>query len=92
MNNTIGMNTNINRQARSERRAPAWLVLIAQFILWLTKEETVKNLRAGAAFVTLGLIASFAAGVSTGAVPLVYGVIISAALSAIALMLTRDLY
>lgn len=91
MNNTIGMNRNIKRQAVKAKRTPAWLIIAAQFILWLTKDETVKSLRAGTALAIIGLIAAFAAGMSTGNVPLVYGVIISSALAAIALMLTRDL-
>ncbi len=90
MNNTIGMNGRINTKTKAQQKAPAWLVMLARFILWLTKEETVRSLRAGTALILVAVIAAFAAGISMGTVPFVNGAVITTALAAIALMLTRD--
>lgn len=91
MNNTIGMNGRINTKVKAERKAPVWIVMLAHFILWLTKAETVRSLRAGTALVVLAVIVAFAAGIGMGTVPFLHGAIITTALAAIALMLTRDL-
>ncbi len=91
MNNTIGMNRNYVYERRCEKRVPAWLVLFAQFILWLTSEETKRTLRVSSALLIIVVVAAFAAGVGSGSVPFLYGAIIIGAFCAIALMLTRDL-
>lgn len=91
MNNTIGMNRNHGCERSCEKKAPAWLVLIAQFILWLTSEETLRTVRVSGALLTIVIVAAFAAGIGSGSVPFIYGAIIIGAFCTLALMLTRGL-
>lgn len=102
MNNTYGMDRQyINRSVRgysmggrremTARRAPAWLVAVCRFILWLCSEEVRENIAAAAAICFVALIAVVAGAMSFGAVPLFRGVIICAALGILALFSTRDL-
>lgn len=90
MNNTIGMNGRVRTAASKAKKAPAWLVMIAHIILWFTKEETKIVFKAGTALVIVIITAMFAGGISCGALPLGYGVVICAALLSIAMLLTRD--
>ncbi len=91
MNNTIAMNRNHGCERSCEKKAPSWLVLIAQLILWLTSEETLRTARVSGALFIIVIVAAFAAGIGSGSVPFIYGAIIIGAFCTLALMLTRGL-
>lgn len=89
MNNTINMKKRTPVSMRTAE-VPGWLVMLARIILWFDKAETKALLRAVAAFAMIFLTVMFAGGISCGNIPFALGAVICAALSMIALLLTKD--
>ena len=88
MNGTQRIDMVNDRAVTARTTPPAWLVAVCRFILWLTKESVRETVIASCAVICVGFIAILAGGMSFGVVPLGTGVIICAALSGIAFLLT----
>lgn len=90
MNGTIRMN-GYTRAYKSETKTPVILVLFARFILWLTKDETVRNIKCGSALGCAAAVAVIAGAIGVGAVPFVIGLVAAFAFGGLGLLLTFDL-
>ncbi len=90
MNSSIGMNGYTKAYAR-EVRTPAILVLFARFVLWLTKDETIRNIKCGSALGCAVTVAVIAGAIGMGAVPFVLGIVAAFAFGGLGLLLTFDL-
>ena len=86
MNNTVEMRTIARR-----RMAPAWIVAICRFLVWLTSEETINNVKVIAAVGSVAITILVAGAMESGAVTLVKGTVICAVLLGTALFATRDM-
>ena len=75
---------------REVKEAPAWLVAICRLILMLDREETRGTICSVVAVGAVALLAFVAGAMSFGAVPLLKGIVICAALSVVALFATRN--
>lgn len=90
MNGTIGMNGYTKTYGR-EARTPFILMLFARFVLWLTNEETVRNIKCTSALGCAVTVAVIAGAVGMGAVPFLIGVVAAFAFGGLGLLLTFDL-
>lgn len=90
MNGTVGMN-GYTKTYRSEAKTPVILVLFARFILWLTKEETVRNIKCTSALGCAVTVAVIAGAIGMGAVPFPLGLVAAFAFGGLGLLLTFDL-
>lgn len=90
MNGSVGMN-GYKKTYAQEKKVSAALVLFARFVLWLTREETVKNIKCTLALACVLAVALLAGAMGVGAVSLLLGGLASFAFGGLGLLLTFDM-